>query len=424
MKQFYQTGDQTLLREINLSTVLRYLQAGPAESRASLANLTGLNKTTVSSLVEELLERGLVHEVGLATSAGGRPATLLELNPQAGRIIGVELGVDFISVILTNLAGQLTWQRVQETDPAQPQQAIINLALSLVAEVQQISQAEGMRLLGLGLTVPGMVNVTNGMLLFSPNLQWRNVPLGQIFAEYTGIPVFVENDANAAALAEHFFGAARRVQNFIFLTIGVGIGGGLFLNGHLYRGASGLAGEIGHTSLTSNGNRPCRCGNRGCWETSSNQYALIERVRALLDVGQCSLVTQLIAEQNTRLTLAVIAQAAGAGDAVVLEALAETGAAIGLGVANLINTFNPEMVVVGGAMNVAGDYLLPAIKEVVAKRTLTEAQPQTQIVLSTFGPAASVIGAAALVVNAILASPSRVERMAGQLGQVNSPERR
>jgi predicted NBD/HSP70 family sugar kinase len=136
------------------------------------------------------------------------------------------------------------------------------------------------------------------------------------------------------------------------------------------------------------------------------------------------LVTQLIAEQNTRLTLAVIAQAAGAGDAVVLEALAETGAAIGLGVANLINTFNPEMVVVGGAMNVAGDYLLPAIKEVVAKRTLTEAQPQTQIVLSTFGPAASVIGAAALVVNAILASPSRVERMAGQLGQVNSPERR
>jgi glucokinase len=164
----------------------------------------------------------------------------------------------------------------------------------------------------------------------------------------------------------------------------------------------------------SNGNRPCRCGNRGCWETSSNQYALIERVRVLLDVGQSSLVTQLMAEQNTRLTLAVIAQAAGAGDAVALEALAETGTAIGLGVANLINTFNPDMIVIGGAMNVTGDYLLPAIKEAVAKRTLAETQPQ--IVLSTFGPAASVIGAAALVVNAILANPSRVERTAEQLG--------
>jgi glucokinase-like ROK family protein len=410
MKQFYQTGDQTLLREINLSTVLRYLQAGPTDSRAGLANLTGLNKTTVSSLVDELLDRGLVHEVGLATSAGGRPATLLELNPQAGQVIGVELGVDFISVILANIAGQLNWQRVQETDAAQPQQAIIDQALCLVDEARQASQAEGMRLLGLGLTLPGMVNIESGTMIFSPNLQWRNVPLGQIFTQRTGIAVFVENDANAAALAEHFFGTARRVQNFIFLHIGVGIGGGLFLNGNLYRGAGGIAGEIGHTMM-SNSNRPCRCGNRGCWETSSNQYALIERVRALLDVGQSSLVPQLMAEYNTRLTLSVIAQAAEAGDQVVLEALEETGAAIGLGVANLINTFNPEMVVVGGAMNIVGDYLLPAINEVISKRVLSEAQPQTQIVLSTFGPAASVMGAAALVVNAILANPSRVERI-------------
>jgi glucokinase-like ROK family protein len=351
-----------------------------------------------------------VHEVGLATSAGGRPATLLELNPQAGQVIGVELGVDFISVILANIAGQLNWQRVQETVAAQPQQAIIDQALCLVDEARQASQAEGMRLLGLGLTLPGMVNIESGTMIFSPNLQWRNVPLGQIFTQRTGIAVFVENDANAAALAEHFFGTARRVQNFIFLHIGVGIGGGLFLNGNLYRGAGGIAGEIGHTMM-SNSNRPCRCGNRGCWETSSNQYALIERVRALLDVGQSSLVPQLMAEYNTRLTLSVIAQAAEAGDQVVLEALEETGAAIGLGVANLINTFNPEMVVVGGAMNIVGDYLLPAINEVISKRVLSEAQPQTQIVLSTFGPAASVMGAAALVVNAILANPSRVERI-------------
>jgi glucokinase-like ROK family protein len=410
MGYHFQTGDQTLVREINLATVLRYLQTGPAISRSGLANLTGLNKTTISRLVEELLERGLAHEIGLANSAGGRRATLLELNPQAGQIIGLEVGVDFISVIVTDFSGQMTWHRLIETDPADPQAVIIEQALSLVSEAQQFSQAQGGRLLGLGLTVPGTVNIDSGTLLFSPNLQWRSVPLGQIFTERTDLPVFVENDANAAALAEHFFGAARQSQNFIFLTVGVGLGGGLFLNGSLYRGAGGIAGEIGHTSFMSNGNRPCRCGNRGCWETSSNQYALIERVRALLAIGQSSLVTQIMTEQNTRLTLAVIARAAAAGDQVVLEALAETGAAIGLGVANLINTFNPEMVIVGGAMMVAGDYLLPAIKDVVAKRTLAEAQSQTQIILSTFGPAASVVGGVALVVNAVLANPSRVER--------------
>lgn len=410
MGYHFQTGDQTLVREINLATVLRYLQAGPAISRSGLANLTGLNKTTISRLVEELLERDLAHEIGLANSAGGRRATLLELNPQAGQIIGLEVGVDFISVIVTDFSGQMTWHRLIETDPADPQAVIIEQALSLVSEAQQFSQAQSGRLLGLGLTVPGTVNIDSGTLLFSPNLQWRSVPLGQIFTERTDLPVFVENDANAAALAEHFFGAARQSQNFIFLTVGVGLGGGLFLNGSLYRGAGGIAGEIGHTNLMSNGNRPCRCGNRGCWETSSNQYALIERVWALLAIGQSSLVTQIMTEQNTRLTLAVIARAAAAGDQVVLEALAETGAAIGLGVANLINTFNPEMVIVGGAMMVAGDYLLPAIKDVVAKRTLAEAQSQTQIVLSTFGPAASVVGGVALVVNAILANPSQVER--------------
>jgi len=409
----YQTGDQSLVREINLSTVLRYLQESAPLSRARLADLTGLNKTTVSSLVDELRDRGLVHEIGQATSGGGRPATLLDLNPQAGHIIGVELGVDFISVILTDFLGRVLWRQRQDITADQSQETTIGAGLCLVDAARAASQPAGARLLGLGLTLPGMVDVENGVLLFSPNLQWRDVELGRIFSTHTGVRVFVDNDATAAALGEHLFGVARQAQNFIFLVAGVGLGGGLFLNGDLYRGMGGIAGEIGHTSITLDRSRPCRCGNRGCWETFGNQYSLIERVRALLEVGRGGLIPQLMAEQRTGVSLALVAQAADRGDSVALESLSETGTVIGMGVANLINTFNPEMVVIGGAMSVAGAHLLPAIQKAVGERALAEMRRQVQIVPSAFGPDASVMGAVALVVKAILARPISVERRSG-----------
>jgi glucokinase-like ROK family protein len=410
MRRRYRAGDQTLVRENNLAIVLRYLQEGAPLSRARLADLTGLNKTTISSLIEELLDRALVHEVGLDRSGGGRPATLLDLAPQAGYIIGVELGVDLIAAVLTDFVGQIIWRREQKFDSVESQETTIAHALRMIDEAEAISRARDARLLGLGLTLPGMVDVQNGVLLFSPNLQWRNVPLSQILSEHTPLRVFVDNDATAAALAEHLFGTARRAHNFVFLIAGVGLGGGLFLNGDLYRGAGGIAGEIGHTSITMERSWPCRCGNRGCWETFGNQYSLLQRVQALLDVGRNSLIPQLLAERDAPLTYSLITQAAAAGDTVALEALNETGVAIGVGVANLINTFNPEMVVVGGAMSTAGDLLLSPIKRVVEERALPEMLQRLEIVLSTFGPDASVMGAVALVVKSILCNPSIVER--------------
>jgi glucokinase-like ROK family protein len=314
-------------------------------------------------------------------------------------------------VVLTDFVGQIVWRHLQEVDPNESQEAIIAYALDLVDQARAVSLAQEMRLLGLGLVLPGMVDVRKGVLLFSPNLQWRNVALGRIFSDHVGVRVFVDNDASAGALGEHLFGVARQAQSFIFLTAGVGLGGGLFLNGDLYRGVGGIAGEIGHISVTMDRSRPCRCGNRGCWETFGNQYSLIARVQALLEVGRSSLIPRFMTKQHASLNLSIITQAADAGDAVALEALAETGAVIGVGVANLINIFNPELVVVGGAMSTAGHHLLPPIKKVVKERALAEMLRQVQIVLSAFGPDASVMGAVALVVEAILADPSSVERL-------------
>lgn len=412
MKRRYQTGDQSLVREINLSTVLRYLQAGEPLSRAGLAALTGLNKTTISSLVEELLQRGLIREVGLDNSGSGRPAMLLDLNPRAGLMIGVALGVDFISVILADFVGEIHWRRLQEVDPAEDQEAMIRRTLGIVQEAMGVGHGEDVRLLGLGIATPGTVDVEQGLLIFSPNLQWHDVAYREIFQRDTGLRVFVDNDANASALAEHLFGTARQVQNFISVFAGVGVGGGLFLNGELYRGAGGFAGEIGHTNfMLEHYRRPCRCGSRGCWETSVAQDSLLERVRTRLAVGRNSLVSKLMAEQSAALGLPIILQAAGAGDGQCLEALSETGALLGLGIANLVNTFNPELVVLGGPLSEAGEYLLPPIEEAIQNTVLPEIAEQVEIVLSPFGGDASVVGAVALAVDAILSKPSSVERL-------------
>lgn len=418
MNRRYRTGDQTLVREINLATVLRYLHQDGPLSRAGLANLTGLNKTTVSSLAQELLDRRLIREVGLDISSGGRPATLLDLNPEAGCIIGVALGVDFISVILSDFVGQILWRRQQETDPAESQGRMIQWMLQIVDEAMTAGRSCGAQLLGLGLATPGTVNVEEGLLIFSPNLQWYDVPYRKIFEAHTGLPVIVDNDANAATQAEHLFGVARKAQNFVSVFAGVGVGGGLFLNGELYRGAGGYAGEIGHTNFLMEAyRRPCRCGSRGCWETSIAQDSVIERLRARLSVGRNSLVSRLMAEQASPLTLPLIVQAADADDAEAREALAETGSLMGLGVANLVSIFNPEMIVVGGPLSLAGKYLLPPIEKAVADTTLPEIGQQVQILLSAFGADASVMGAVALVIESILTDPSSVERFSTHVGR-------
>lgn len=420
MQGRYQTADQALVREMNLSIILRYLHAGGPMSRASLASLAGLNKTTVSSLADELRRRGLIHDVGLDNTRAGRPATLLELNPDAGLIAGVALGVDFVSVILADFVGQIRWRRLEAVDPGESQQDIVRRTQGLVDEAIGFGRDAGRRILGLGIATPGTVDVDRGLLIFSPNLQWRDVAYRKIFRR-TGLPVLVDNDANAAAQAEHLFGVARQAQNFLCVFGGVGIGGGLFLDGKLYRGAGGFAGEIGHTNLMAEGyRRPCRCGSRGCWETLVAQDSIVERVRTRLLAGRNSLVSRLMAERQVSLGLPLIVEAARAGDAQCREALAEAGALLGLGVANLVSIFNPEMVVLGGPISAAQEFLLPLVREAVSETTMPEIRQQVQIVASPFGADASVVGAVALVVEAIFANPTSV----GYLNDTPAHERR
>jgi glucokinase-like ROK family protein len=371
-----------------------------------------LNKSTVSSLIDELVERGLVRQTGMESSGTGRPATLLELNPWAGCIIGVEYGVDFVMVILSTFNGEVIWRSQQNADPAEGQEITTAKVFELVDQAIDVCGMRQARLLGMGIATPGTVRVEEGFLVYAPNLDWRNIPFTQIFqSRYPNLPVYVDNDANAAAVGEHLFGAAQHIQDFVFLFAGVGIGAGLFLNGSLYRGQNGYAGEIGHSVfMAETFQHPCHCGNRGCWETYASQFSIIERVRAQLQARRHSSINNFLIDPADPLTLAPIKLAAESGDNVALEALYEAGQAMGIGVANVINIFNPAMVVIGGPLSTVGQYMLPGIRESIERHTLPENRHISEVVLSSAGPDASVIGAVATVVEAIFSKPTRSGR--------------
>ncbi len=404
--------DQSYVREKNLSSVLFLLYGQHRLSRAQLANLTNLNKSTISSLAENLIHRGLIYETGLNSVGTGRPATILEINPNAGGIIGLELGVDFISVLLTDFLGNILWRSIETTDPSTSKEQAIDMILNLVDDAIHNCKTRQLRLLGVGVSTPGIVDLKERVLVFAPNLHWRNVSLGKIISEHTGLPAFIDNDGNSAALGEHLFGKARSIKNFVFIFAGVGIGAGLFLNNELYRGQSGFAGEIGHTPLIINPTLqvPCHCGNRGCWETNANQFSIIHRAQACLEAKRDTLIRDLMQQERAPLSISLIKNAADAGDQEAIDIFTETGEVMGLGFATLINIFNPEKVILGGPLSIIGDYLLPAILLSVKKHTLSEINHQVEILISEFGPDASVIGAVALVVNDILLNPSRVEK--------------
>ncbi len=400
--------DQAYIRENNLSSVLRLIHSQAPISRAQLAVVTGLNKSTISSLVDDLIARKLVNEAGSNSIGAGRPATMLEINSEAGLIIGVELGVDFVSVAVTDFLGNILWRRREDASPNEGQQKMIDQTLRIVKEAMAVGKKKNTKFLGLGLATPGTVDLKEKVLIFAPNLHWRNVPFGKIFSEQTKLKVFIENDANAAATAEHLFGRARQCQDFLFVFAGVGIGGGLFLNGKLYRGKNGYAGEIGHSPIMAEPSQTvCHCGNRGCWETYANQYSIIQRVQARLEVKRTSIIPNLMAEQNSPLTIPLIKQAADAGDREAIDSFAEAGRAMGQGLAGLVNIFNPDKIILGGPLSVAGEYLLPSIRETVSRHSMPEIDQQAEVVLSPFGPDASLIGAIAIVADDILSLPLR-----------------
>jgi glucokinase-like ROK family protein len=400
------TGDQALVREINLSIILNALREHAPTSRASLAALTGLNKTTVSSLVQQLIDAGFVLEMGTGKIEDtGRPGIFLQLNPAAGCIIGAEIGVDYISVIVTDFAVRVVHRHHETTGPTHEKQAIIERALAAISDAVEAARDHSPNILGLGLGVPGLVDVASGTLLFAPNLKWRDVPLRTILEEQFTFPVFVDNEANMAALGESYFGVARGARTVLYVSAGVGLGGGIVLDSRIMPGAAGFVGEVGHMTMDPAG-IPCNCGNNGCWETLVSQSALFRRVRDSVHHGKQTTLTEKTGGDLTLLTVPMIAQAAQEGDTVALKAHEETAISLGMGLANLVNALNPEIVVFGGILSVASHILMPLIEQEISRRALPWSVRAMRVLPAAHGFDACVMGGVATVYHEVLSRPS------------------
>jgi glucokinase-like ROK family protein len=395
------TADQESVRKVNSSLVLNALRLHAPVSRAELAAITQLNRSTISNIVNILIEDGLVLEVDTMESKIGRPGIALALKPDGGAVIGVEIGVGFISVILTDFVANVLWRQWVETSPAKPQIEIVSEAEKLIDQAIFFAREKYLRILGIGLGVPGLVDVQKGELLFAPNLGWRNVPLRLMWNQRFHLPLYVENEANLAALGEYYFGVGREVENLIYLSSGVGLGGGLIINGKLFKGEYGFAGEIGHIQRDPQGEQ-CGCGRRGCWETQVGPRAVLRRVRNAIEADPDNPLIQYFDGELNNLTFRKIVECALHGDQLCRSAMEEVGKKLGTGIADLANIFNPEIVIVGGAFSYGREILLPVLEETISKETLPAVKQNLRVEFSEHGADACVLGAIAVVLDDIL----------------------
>ena len=398
------TGDQMLVRQLNTAVILDCLRLNSPLSRAETSSKTGLNRSTVSSIVNQLVQEGLVREIEFQKDKLGRPGMLLELSPDGACAIGAEIGVGFVSIMLADFGAKPIWRKRVAVDPEIEQPAFIKRAGDLIQEALARAKRQGSRPLGIGVGVSGLVDVQQGELVFAPNLKWSHVPLRQMLMERFDVPVFVENDANAAALGEYYFGVARGVENFIYLSADVGLGGGIVLGGKLFRGNGGYAGEVGHMAFDPNGDL-CGCGRRGCWELLVSPRVVVRNIQATLQNGADSLIRQLADGDLDNITFDQVIEAAQANDQVALCALQDVARWLGIGIANLVNTLNPELVVLGGELARASKALTPVIETTVRENALEQPRKALKIAVSAYGSEACVVGAAAIVLDEILRYP-------------------
>jgi len=407
---------------MNLSVIMHRLRENGPVSRAALADLSGLNKTTVSSLVQELIDQRFIEEFGLNSAGAGRPAMLVRLNPTAGCIVASEVGVDFLSVIRTNFAAEITWRHREAIAREMGQQAILDRVLALLSEATRSSSVVDGPLLGIAVGVPGIVDQETGSVLFAPNLGWMDIPLRSLLRGRFGAPIYVDNEANLAALGEYYFGVAQGHENVLFLSLGVGLGGGIVQDGKLYRGSSGFGGEFGHMTMDPDG-LPCNCGNRGCWETHVSPSAVLRNVRQAMLRGQASRLPLADSKNPDLLTLPMVLDAARAGDSAAVQALSDVGRHLGIGIASLVNALNPDLVVLGGRLSSAGEFLLPAVDAELSRRSLRWNAQATQVVLAKHGSDACVMGGVAAVTQAVLAQPGLATRPRAKSREVGGAER-
>ncbi len=398
-----ESADVRLMGELNRSIVLNMIRQEGTISRAEIAQRTKLSRTAVSNIINSLLEEGLVHPSGTGESNGGRRPMMLNFNYEAGYVLGVDIGANHLIALITDLEGNVVAEQSRPFDIDMGPDKALPLVIEYIREALAIHRVQHPRVLGIGVSVPGPLDFTTGTVIAPPIMPgWDRFPLRHYLSQEFSMPVLVENDANLGAIAERWNGAGQGYQHLAYVKIGTGIGCGLMVDGKIYRGQRGSAGEIGHITITRDG-PPCRCGSYGCLESMAAAPAIINRVRLAIRAGRETSLTQHSSLDD--LTPQDIANAAYGGDKLAQEVLETAGRYIGIALANLINLFNPGIIILGGGVANVGELILNPIWETVRSRSLLASYDQTKIVISQLGREAVAIGAATMVLQEVFRGP-------------------
>lgn len=389
------------VRRHNLALVMEHAAAHATVSRAEIARLTGLTKGTVSVLVAELLDRGLLLEHGpQADGQIGRPRSELALNGDGLCGVGLEIGVDYLSVCVADLRQRVRHERIEVADNRGVAPAgVLDRAQRLVEAALAAAGGEGLTVAAIGVALPGMLQTPEGRLLVAPNLGWSDVPIkDELTARLrgSGLPVLAENEANLAALAELWLGSGADAGDYVYVSAEIGIGAGLVLGGTLFRGSRGFAGEIGHV-VVDPGGAPCSCGGRGCLERVAGQEAILAAAglptTAATSLGHADSPLPDLIELLAR------------GDERATAAVGAAGTALGLALADVINLLDPESVILGGIYAPLAPWLAATLEAGLGTQVIASGSRPVAVRASTLGASAAVRGAAASVVRRVLASP-------------------
>ena len=380
------------VRRANRASLLTDLFHGGRQSRQQLGDTTALSQASVSNLVGEMIDEGLVEEAGLVGSDGGRPRALLRVTPGYGYVVGADVGETRVLVELYDLAmSRLGVASYHLGDRGREADLVAETLLEGLAAVIDQAGIDAGEVLGYGVGVAGVVDQTNDAIVYAQTTGWDGVPLGAMLRAGTEVPIFVENGAKTVGQAEMWFGAGRGARHAVIVLIGTGVGAAVVMDGRSYRGANSNAGEWGHTTLVYDGD-VCRCGARGCLEAYIGADTVIGRLAAATgEPAEPMLLTRMLA-------------ADGPIEDAAAEILAQTVGYLGAGIAGLINLFSPERIVLGGRAGLAlGERFLPDIRAAAARNALRQPYSRTRIDLCQLGPDAVAMGAATLPIARLLA---------------------
>jgi predicted NBD/HSP70 family sugar kinase len=387
-------GNRDFIRALNRSAVLNTIKTSGPTSRTEVARLTGLSAATITGITADLIADNLVFEKASGDSRGGRRPILLAVNPRGRYVIGLKLTETQLISALTDLEATVIAKRTDSIAGHSLEQVLDGMS-ALVPALLREGGLSKKQLLGVGLGLAGIVDAERGRLRLSPYFGWRDVPLRDLLQARLRVPVIVDNDVNTLTLAEKWFGAGQGVDHFLTVTIGRGVGLGIVVNGQFYRGARGGAGEFGHTVIDPDGPL-CDCGKRGCLETFVGDPGLLRMAAQAVARGELD---------GPEADTADLIRRAASGQAAAQAILATAGEALGRGVADLLNLFNPQRVIIGGEGVQAGEWLFGPMRAALERHVMAGLAGDTEIRIEPWGDDAWARGAASLVLRELFESP-------------------